>query len=175
MTRRDYDIIEFLRYYKIASTATLQEMFFPSLRSCQNRLKWLTERGCIRRTRETINNQYAYYLRFPAQTRRALLVTDFYREMKKVCVVATFKIEPTLGNIRPDAVIGYSINGKGKLALLEVEISNKGFNHAKYASFDYATFFPVKPKIIVISDRVKPTEGLTVIPSSLEGVRASVR
>ena len=76
MTRRDYDIIEFIRYYKVASTDTIQQLFFSSLRMCQQRLKYLYDHKHINRSRESINNQYVYYLRRPAQLRHSLLVTD---------------------------------------------------------------------------------------------------
>jgi hypothetical protein len=37
--------------------------------------------------------------------------------------------------IRPDAIFGYVENGKNKIGLLEIELSKKGFNMAKYERF----------------------------------------
>lgn len=179
MTARDYEIIEFVSYYKVASTDTIQQLFFPSLRICQRRLKILHEQKHLNRSRDSINNQYVYYLRRPAQLRHSLLVTDFYRELSKYCNVEVFKIEPTLGRIRPDAVIGYSVNGQNRLGLLEVEISHKGFDYAKYNSFDFSAYFPVRPRLFVVSDKTIAVDcklpGMMVVPTSLSGVRLAVR
>lgn len=178
MTRRDYDIIEFLRYYKVASTDTLHHFFFhkSSLRMCQNRLKILTEKQVIGRARETINNQFLYFIRCPAQLRHALLVTDFYRELSKLCYVPAFKIEPTLGRIRPDALFGYTYNGKNQLGILEVEISHKGFNYAKYKDFDYKSHdLPVMPRVFVVGDKVKKQDGIHVITTAFAGIRSAIR
>lgn len=177
MTRRDYEIIEFVRDYKVASTDTIRQLFFPSLRMCQHRLKFLCEAKHLNRSRESINNQYVYFLRRPAQFRHSLLVTDFYRELSKCCTVEVFRIEPALGNIRPDAVFGYSVNGKKRLGLLEVEISNKGFDYGKYGNFDFSAYFPVRPQIYVVSDKVTSTatSDFVVVPTALTDLRYVIR
>jgi len=178
MTRRDYEVIEFIRDYKIASTDTIQQLFFPSLRVCQNRLKILTEKGHLKRTRDSLNNQYVYYIKKPPLFRHSLLVTDFYREMAKICKVEKFKLEPNLEKFRADAAIGYVYNGKNHTILLEVEISHKGFDYKKYEGFNYSKFFPVKPKVIVVGDKVKPppaNSNFVVLPTTLDGLRFVIR
>lgn len=66
-----------------------------------------------------------------------------------------FVLEPQYVNIRPDAIIGFISNGVKRLALLEVELSNKGFNAEKYNKY-WQKHFPVKPELIIISDHKTP-------------------
>lgn len=159
LTTRDYEIIEFLREFKVASTETIAELMFPSLSACQKRLKVLCDNKKINRIRDNINRQYIYFVSRPKQLRHSLLVTDFYRELhKRVDDVVNFKLEPVLGDIRPDAVFGYRLNKKGYIGLLEVEISNKGFNTVKYDKFyreDCGKYFPAQPILFIVSDTVK--------------------
>lgn len=55
--------------------------------------------------------------------------------------MVSFKIEPVIGDIRTDAVFGYKLNGKGYVGVLEVEISNKGFDFKKYQSDAFKKIF----------------------------------
>lgn len=160
LTTRDRDIMDFLDEYKIASTSTIAELFFPSIEACYKRLQVLIKNKAVKRIRDSINNEYLYYhKKLPRQLKHSLLVTDFYRELHKKAEVFSFKIEPTLDNIRPDAMFAYRYKGKNYLGLLEVEISNKGFNYGKYESFYkngiYKNHFPVMPNVFVVGDRVK--------------------
>lgn len=156
-TSRDLEIREFLETYKVATTSTLEHFFFPSLSSCQKRLKKMTDAKEIKRYRDNINGEYVYCTKRPKQFRHSLLVTEFYREFSKNYKIVNYKIEPVLGNIRPDAVFGYIKNGKNYIGILEVEISNKGFNFNKYEKFnssnEYKNFFPVMPCIFIVTNK----------------------
>lgn len=156
MTSRDYEIIEFVKKFGIASTSTIQQEFFPSLSSCQKRLKVIYDEHRLRRSRDVINSEYVYFSRRPKQFRHSLLVSDFYRELSKIATVPVFNIEPEYGDIRPDASFGYEIGNKKYLGLLEVEISNKGFDSFKYtkliANDQYREYFPVMPAVFLVSD-----------------------
>lgn len=162
ITTRDLQIIDFVTEFKIACTSTIAEVFFPSHISCYRRLQEIIKYGELKRTRDSLNNEYLYFKKRPKQLRHSLLVSDFYRELHKKSEIIEFKIEPTLGDIRPDALFGYKVNGKNYLGLLEVEISNKGFNHNKYSRFfmseNYKNFFPVMPTVFVVGDRIKLPE-----------------
>ena len=154
LTRRDLDIIYFLEDYKVASTQTLKELFFPSLSACQKRLKILYDNKRVQRVRPYLNHDYEYFIKKPKRYTHCLLATEFYRELSKQSKVDTFLVDKELGNIRPDAIFGYEINGKKYIGLLEVEISNNGFNYEKYEKFyssgDYKKFFPVMPTVYMI-------------------------
>lgn len=168
ITTRDIEVLEFLETYKVANTSTMQELFFPSLSACQKRLKFLFDEKRLNRLRDNINNEYVYYYKkCPKQLKHSLLVTDFYRELHKHATNINFKIEPTLGNIRPDAVVAYIHNNKKKLILLEIEISNKGFDYEKYDKFYstglYREFFPIMPTVFAVGDNIKKIPGETKV------------
>ena len=179
LTTRDKEIMDFLIDYKIASTSTIAELFFPSVEACYKRLQVLVRNKVVRRMRDSINNEYLYYhKKLPRQLKHSLLVTDFYRELHKKAEIFSFKIEPVLDNIRPDAIFAYRYKGKNYLGLLEVEISNKGFDYGKYERFYstevYKNYFPVMPTVFVVGDRVKIPEELNVeyliIKTDMEGL-----
>ncbi|MDU6263737.1 MAG: hypothetical protein E6600_04475 [Anaerocolumna aminovalerica] len=157
LTTRDVEIKDFLDNYKVATTSTIAHFFFPSQWAAYKRLKYLVDHKQIKRIRDSINNEYMYFAKRPKQLRHSLLVTEFYREFSNQYQVVNFKIEPVLRNIRPDAVFGYVKNGKNYIGLLEVEISNKGFNFNKYekfySSYEYKNYFPVMPNIFIVTDK----------------------
>lgn len=159
MTSRDKEVIEFITDFKVASTSTIAEVFFPSKISCYRRLQVLNGHNELKRIRNNINSEYVYYKKLPKQFKHSLLVTEFYRELHKRSDIISFKIEPTMGNIRPDAVFGYTYHTKTYVGLLEVEISNKGFNFGKYEKFyssgEYKNYLPVMPTVFVVGDKVK--------------------
>lgn len=159
LTRRDLDIINFLEEYRVASTSTLTAMFFPSLRSCQIRLKTLAVNQKIKRARLTMNHDYIYYTKKPYGVMHDLLCTEFCRELMSRATVLQCVIEKQLGKIRPDAVIAFKYNNKQCLGLLEVEISHKGFDFEKYENFyrtgAYKDFFPVMPTVYVVCKNAK--------------------
>jgi len=179
LTTRDLEIVDFLNEYKIASTTTIAELFFPSIWACYKRLQVLTKNKVIKRVRDSINNEYLYYSkRLPKQLKHALLVTDFYRELHKKAEIISFKKEPLLDDIRPDAMFAYKYKEKNYLGLLEIEISNKGFDYGKYERFystqNYKNHFPVMPIVFIVGDKVKLPDGLKVnykiIKTNMEGL-----
>jgi len=128
ITNRDLDVIDFLDRYRIASTTTLEHFFFPSKRVAQRRLKILADANYLKRSKEAFYSDYYYYLKKPKQLKHSLLITDFYREFSKYVDMQHFEREKKIGSIIPDGLIGYIENSIKKVAILEVEISNKGFD-----------------------------------------------
>ncbi len=159
LTTRDLRVIDFINEFKVASTSTIAKLFFPSLVVCQRRLKYLFDNKELKRMRESLNNEYIYFKKRPKQLKHSLTVTEFYKYLSSKYDIVNFKIEPVLGDIRPDAVFGYTKNGKGYIGLLEVELSNKGFNYMKYEKFysseRYKEFFPTMPSVFVVGDKAK--------------------
>ena len=147
ITPRDFDVVEFVKEVKVASTSTVAQLFFPSIRTAEIRLNVICNANLLKRSRDNVSNEYVYYSSRPKQ---------FYRELSKIAVVHGFKIEPTYDDMRPDAVFGFQIGEKKYLGLLEVEISNKGLDLFKYnklfANENYKKFFPTMPIIFVVSD-----------------------
>lgn len=64
-----------------------------------------------------------------------MAVARIYQELKQQYTVENFNIEPVMGSIRPDAAFQYVENGITKIGLLEVELSHKSVNTAKYNNF----------------------------------------
>jgi len=151
ITKRDAQVINFVNQYKVAKTSTLA-MFYSSYQVTTRRLSAIIETGELHRERDGWSSEYIYYIKKPKQIRHALTITDFYRELSKQVEIKKYIVEPELGSIRPDAVIGFTANGKSHLALLEVELCHKGFNVEKYADWDWKKHFPVKPELFIVSD-----------------------
>lgn len=135
LTSRDFEILEFLENYKVANTTILQYFFFPSLSACQKRLLKLVQSKQLKRARDSINNEYIYYIKKPKQLNHSLKITELYMELSKKYEIIHFKTEVGIGSIRPDAIFGYKENNKAKIGMLEVELSNKDFNIKKYEYF----------------------------------------
>jgi hypothetical protein len=106
-----------------------------------------------------MNHDYIYYVRKPGNYIHDLLVTEFYRELHKRSKILNFVIEKEIGEIRPDAIFGFEIDGKQRLGLLEVEISHKGFDFEKYETFYrsgvYKEYFPVMPMVYIVGRSIK--------------------
>lgn len=149
---RDTRLLNFLDEFKVAKTSTLIELFYPSYHVATRRLSQLTKNGDVKRERGGWSSEYYYYLKKPKHFRHSLLLTEFYRELHKIADIKHFIVEPKFGNIRPDGIVGYTLNGKNHFAMVEVEISHKGFNSEKYNNFDWQSFLKYEPELIVISD-----------------------
>jgi len=159
LTRRDLDIISFLEDYRIATTSTIAKIFFPTDNACRKRLKTLADNNRVKRARMTMNYDYMYYVKKPSKLPHDLLVTEFYRLLILNSKVIHYKIDKELGDIRPDAIFAFEKDNRQCLGLLEVEISNKGFNYDKYDKFyksgAYKEFFPIMPTVYVVSNTAK--------------------
>ncbi|MDF2588200.1 MAG: hypothetical protein K0S41_2041 [Anaerocolumna sp.] len=161
MTTRDYQIVNFITDFKVATTSTIAEVFFPSIYACYKRLAVMYDENVIKRTRDFVSQEYIYHVKKtpPKQLKHSLLVTDFYRELHKKAEILNFKIEPVYGDIRPDAIFGYKSHGMIYMGLLEVEISHKGFNSNKYEKFyisdNYKNHYPIMPTVFIVGDNVK--------------------
>lgn len=162
LTTRDHEIIDFIKEFKAADTDTISGLFFPSKSACQKRLKAIHNENALKRARDSINDCYIYYYRQPKQLRHSLLVSRFYAALQRQARIIKFTVEPVYDNIRPDAAFVYSIGSSTNLGLLEVELSNKGFDWIKYDRFfaneNYKRFMTVKPVLFIVSDKTPPRQ-----------------
>lgn len=160
ITSRDFEVVEFVKQFKVANTDIISETFFPSVYACRKRMKVICDNNLLKKARDSVNSQYIYYHKNPQQIKHSLLVTKFYSILNSYCKIVKFNIEPVYGDIRPDAAFVYSINGINKVGVLEVELSNKGFNWSKYERFcmndNFKPFMTIKPNVFIVSDKVKP-------------------
>lgn len=167
VTDRDKKVLDFLDKFKVATTDTIHEFFYPSLRVAQNRLKLLTDNKLLKRERDHFTRQYIYYVRKPKQLRHSLLLTDFYREMHKLAKIELFEKEFEIGNIRADGLIAYKYKNKGYIAFVEVQIANTSLDVEKYEKLyrnkKYKKYFPVFPLVYAITDRKIPDTEIEII------------
>jgi len=151
ITNRDMKVVDFLSEFKIAKTSTIVELFYDSYRVAAKRLTELVNMGQLSRERGGWSSEYYYFIKKPKQLRHAMFLTDFYRELHKVATINKFIPKPTLGNIRPDALVEYQLNGVNRLAIIEIELSPKSDNGSKYDSFDWSAHLEYKPELIVVT------------------------
>lgn len=150
-------MIEFIEEFRIANTSTICELFYPSLRVAQIRLKKMTELQELKRHRYYYTNEYIYYKKRNNQLRHDLILTNFYRELNRISKVIRFDKEfDKIKGIRPDGFTAYRIKNKNYIAFIEVELSKKGLDMDKYKklylSRKYKDFMPVFPLIIILCD-----------------------
>ncbi|WP_193774795.1 hypothetical protein [Vallitalea guaymasensis] len=150
-------MIEFIEEFRVANTSTICELFYPSLRVAQIRLKKMTELQELKRHRYYYTNEYIYYKKRNNQLRHDLILTNFYRELNRISKVIRFDKEfDKIKGIRPDGFIVYSVNGLNYIAFVEVEISKKGLDLEKYKRLylgcEYKEHLPVFPLIIIITN-----------------------
>ena len=166
--KRDKEALDFIDKFKIATTDTLAELFYPSIQIAQRRLKILTDDKHIKRERDHFTMQYHYYQKKTTQSRHSILLTDFYRELNKIADIEFFDKEFSIGNMRSDGLVVYKKNNTNYVAFIEVQIANTPIDIDKYEklyrSGTYKSYFNnVFPLIIVITNKSIPKTKLKVI------------
>lgn len=181
VTNRDRKVIDFINEMNCVSTRTIYELFYPSLRVTQNRLKLMADNKVVKRDRDNITNQYYYYMDIkPKQIHHNILLSNFYNELRKIAKIEAFKKEFTIADIRPDGLAVYTINKQSYIACIEVELSNKPDveKYEKlYSSGKYKSYFGgVFPLIIFITDKMMPDTKLKVVSvnESIENLRGII-
>ena len=77
ITKRDLKVLNFIDEFKVATTSTIQELYYPSLRVAQIRLKKLCENNDLKRERYHFTQEYIYYFNKTKQQRHDLILTNF--------------------------------------------------------------------------------------------------
>lgn len=170
LNKRDLQVIDFVKTFNVATTSQLTEMFFPSSRYAQARLRQLVEYKELKRDRDFVCLEYLYYIKKPSKRilKHALKVADFYVKFSKLVEIEEFATEVCLENIRVDGLAGYKHNNKNHLAFVEIQFNNNKFDIAKYKRFynsnKWKNYFPVFPKLIVVSNQyIDPIKDIEVI------------
>lgn len=170
VTERDKKVIGFIEEFKVATTDTIHELFYPSLKVAQRRLRLLTENNLLKRDRDHFTAQYYYYINKSRQLRHSLLLTDFYRELNKRVKIKLFRKEFPIEDIRPDGLVIYEVEDKNYIACVEVELSNTpdiGKYERLYKGEAYKKYFNgVFPLIYYVTNKDIPTTTLKVIKIS---------
>ncbi len=168
ITDRDKTVIDFIKDFKVATTDTIAELFYPNLTIARRRLRTLTNEKALKRDRCNHTMQYYYYISKPRQLRHSLLITDFYRELNKICNIEFFENEFICENVRSDGLAVYQYKNEYYVAFIEVQIANTPLDVKKYEklyrSAVYKNYFgEVFPFIIAITDRKIPDTMLKII------------
>ena len=132
--RRDKDLIRLLETQAALNTEQIRLLLFrdASLRIVQRRLKKLTERKLIKRSRLSIDSPFYYYLGAkPGQLDHVLGVSWIYvwvcSALSSGMTLHCFDREIDLGIIRPDAFIGVKgWTGKFSFFFAELDVDESG-------------------------------------------------
>ena len=174
LTERDKKIIEFIKDFKCATTSTISDIYFPSLRTAQRRLKYLCEHGHIKSYQESITLEKIHYIgKRPTQLKHSLILSSFIAQIKKANIeILKYKVQFRLSNTIPDCLLVLRYNNKNYIYLVECE-NTKTFNVSKYEDLYYSRAYkeilPTFPSIVVISNRtVKKSNKFNVIDIKLD-------
>ena len=160
MTDRDYEVLEFIKNYKVADTDTIARLYFPSIATAEKRLRKLVEAKKLNRFREDILHPYVYYKNSkPTNLKHSLAIARVYSILKSEYEVVKCKREWQCKyyskTLQPDLMLVIRRYGKLFSLFIEVDLSKK-YNE-KYTSYIksgyYKMTFPTPPIIIVISNR----------------------
>jgi hypothetical protein len=161
ITKRDQDIYNFIEDFHAATASQLHALFFnnTSYRYSRKRLQYLSEEGFIKRTRSTINNDYAYYIKkysLLQQLHHDLIRTELYTHLKQRYYLLEWNNEMTIANIRPDALTYINDHGIVFPVFVEIHLNNK-FNFDKYKELiknnDLRAMFGIMPRVVICTDR----------------------
>ena len=171
LTKRDMQIIEFLKQFRVVSTTDLMEMFGFNQPNCNRRMKILMEEFKdikVLRYNPTYNfydNEYKcnlknenvyYWKRKSRAIEHDLLINKFYIELMKGenYKVKEFKREYRITledfTVIADAYILIEYRGREYEYLLEME-NNKSFNYKKYYKLEQEGI--LVPPLVVCTDR----------------------
>ena len=176
LTKRDDEIRDFLKEVSIADTSTINTLFFNgSIRSCQRRLKQLTEYKFIKRLdRVYLNQEYLYYVnKMPTQLEHKLIFSQFLGKLKELGAdIIKYRPMFKVCNIIPDGFVAFTYNNRNYITLVEIE-RTKDFNIDKYLDIinteEFKNTFPITPFITVISNKeVKSNKKLDIVNVKLD-------
>lgn len=161
VTKRDQDILNFLEEFHAATSGQIHKLFFTgtSYRYSRKRLQYISEQGFVKRTRSTINNDNAYYIKKPSllqQLHHDLIRTELYTAIRSKYELLSWANEVPVGNIRPDALAYVQHSGIVFPLMIEIHLSN-GFDFDKYKQ-DFKPYFGINPRVVICTDReIKPS------------------
>jgi hypothetical protein len=153
---RDQNIINFLDEdgFHAATAKQIHKLFFTtSPRYTRKRLQYLTDNLCLKRTRSTIDNSFAYYVQYkPVQLHHDLIRTELYTAMVKMYKILEWHNEAPVSNIRPDALCYIEHSGIVFPVMVEIHLINK-FDFDKYKIDFKPILGGVSPRVLICTDR----------------------
>ena len=166
MQDRDYEIINFVKEFKVADSKIIAEMFFSGCKNsilvANRRLKKLTEAKKINRNVDRkILEGYLYYPRGiskPTNWKHSLEITRLYVNLVKKYQVVKYKREYEIRYsngklLRADLMAVLKINGKLIPCLFEIDLKapyNKKYDEYIQGKY-YLNKFPIEPQVVSVS------------------------
>lgn len=175
LTKRDKEIIQFLKDVSVADTKTISIIFFNGgLRRCQQRMKLLSEYKYIKCFRENIHSQYVYYVGKKVKNwKHKIVFSQLLAKLKSQGIdVIKYKTPMKIHDVIADGFIAIRTHGEVKIYLVEVDIT-KYFDLNKYMylyfSDQWKQYFPLFPSIIAITDnRIDTNDTLDIVKVKLD-------
>ncbi len=174
VTDRDKKILELIEKLRVVDVFTVDTILFSNTktnRMCQKRLTNLSEFNRVKRWRPNQISQYIYHQgRRPGNIEHALLVSHFVAHLYLLGADVThIKREWLMSEgIRVDLLIGYKLNNKKYVAIVEAE-NTKSFDK-KYQKLEeiylngaYKEKFKDMPRVICVTDKNFKLGALEVI------------
>lgn len=162
LTERDNKVLDLIAYFRYASLSQIVRAYYNGHKQSYNlarrRLTKLVDAGYMKRERSNINAEYVYYMKKNNQMNHSLILTEFYIKLLETdAEVDAFFVEKPYGSMRPDAMVIAGWEDLTHYFFVEVHISNNPFNQQKYIDYyksrEWKRYFPLYPKIIILSDR----------------------
>jgi len=169
ITKRDQDIINFVEDFHIATSKQIHRLFFPntSIQYRCERLRYLCREKLLKRTRSTIDNCYAYYVKKHSQVHHDLLRAELFVNIKAQYNLLEWSNEMTIGSIRPDALAYIE---RGLPLMIEIHLSNR-FDFEKYDT-DFLPVFGTHPRIVICTDKTLrlPDRRYRIVTTDMQGL-----
>ena len=134
MTNRDNQVYEFLQYHS-CYTDTLCKLFYNNNKCISNRrLKWLTDYGYIKRTRDRNCEQFFYYTgKLTKQKKHMDYIAKIHLWLNKNnFTILSYSVQEKYNEVIPDLTLNImQTDGKTGLLIAEVELSINNPNKLK--------------------------------------------
>lgn len=159
ITKRDIEILNFLKEVCVADTSTLSILFFNgSIRRCNQRLKILKDNKKVKCFRESVLSKNIYYIgRKPANWKHKIIFSQLLAELKlKEIEVLKYRSSFKIGSLIADGLIVINDSGEVKIYFVEGERTKKlDINKYEllYYSREWENILPVMPGILCITDK----------------------
>ena len=131
ITERDREIINFIYDIGFATIEQIGHLFFQGKKTAydlaRRRLKKIKENGSYIKSIQNKETTQVVYIPINSErknvTVHSLKIIDYVCELKKLdCEIERIEVEPTFGNIRPDAYVVFAFNGYRYHQLVEVQL-----------------------------------------------------
>ena len=124
LMQRDKDIIEFIRTVKAVDAESISVIYFNgSLRSCQKRLKILSDADYIRRFRVDHWSEYIYYVgNKPKQWNHDIYLSRLINQLQmEGAEILKVKGSTKVGDVITDGIVAVKKDGFIKIYFIEIE------------------------------------------------------